>query len=770
MTAPPNRTDTAEIAEPLNPINARHSLLNRAIGRGIMCLVGVSCAAHLIPATAATISWTNMSGGNWSTAANWSPNQVPGPADSALITSNGSYTVALDVSATIASLTLGGVSGNQTLTNSGNALALVNASTVGTNGVFGLSGGTLNGGGILAVAGLFEWTGGTLSGSVTIASSSTLAISGAGLKVLDSATLTNAGTITWTGMGDLYLNDSAQIYSLTGATFDIQNDQRITCGACSGTEAFNNAGMFRKSMGTGTNNVNVIFNNTGTVDVEMGVVSLNGRGTSSGGGTSSGTFTVAASATILLPTSYTFSSGSQVNGNGTHLWDGTITVDTTVSAANVQLAGATISGTNAFTGIVTWTSGTIGGSVTIANSSTLAISGAGLKVLDSATLTNAGTITWTGMGDLYLNDSAQIYSLTGATFDIQNDQRITCGACSGTEAFNNAGMFRKSMGTGTNNVNVIFNNTGTVDAHSGTVGFSGASFSNVVGGVIQGYGTVSVSGTTFINQGVINPGGSVGTLTIMGNLPQTSASVINIEIGGTAATNYDLLAVSGTAQLDGTLNVQLTNSFTPTSGDVFTILTCATCSGTFSANNAGAVGLTLIYTPTNVVLVSSNALPSVILTGPATQLVCAPFMLVATASDLDDAITNVDLLLGTTVLASFTNPPYQLTLSYDFRGSNTFSARAFDARGGTRTTNLNTFFYTLPTNMLSLGGIQSNGGFKLCMLGETGRNYAVLANTNLHTANWISNGVMEATNGIWRFTDLTATNFPMRYYRARQLP
>jgi hypothetical protein len=29
---------------------------------------------------------------------------------------------------------------------------------------------------------------------------------------------------------------------------------------------------------------------------------------------------------------------------------------------------------------------------------------------------------------------------------------------------------------------------------------------------------------------------------------------------------------------------------------------------------------------------------------------------------------------------------------------------------------------------------------------------------------------MESTNGIWRFSDTTATNFLQRFYRATQLP
>src|SRR5437870_7448421 len=109
----------------------------------ILAAVAIFLTA-ISPGRAATISWTNIAGGNWSVADNWDPNQVPGDSDTALITSDGTYTVTLDASATIASLTLGGASGEQTLTSSG-PLTLANASTVNTNGIFGFSGGALNG-------------------------------------------------------------------------------------------------------------------------------------------------------------------------------------------------------------------------------------------------------------------------------------------------------------------------------------------------------------------------------------------------------------------------------------------------------------------------------------------------------------------------------------------------------------------------------------------------------------------------------------------------
>jgi hypothetical protein len=183
----------------------------------------------------------------------------------------------------------------------------------------------------------------------------------------------------------------------------------------------------------------------------------------------------------------------------------------------------------------------------------------------------------------------------------------------------------------------------------------------------------------------------------------------------------------------------------------------------------------VVQTTTNVILIASNALPVVTLAGPTNQLVCVPFVLQSVTSDLDGTVTNLQFLFnGSTVLATITNPPagvtQELAFTYDFPGPATFTARAMDDKGGVRSTNLVTVFETLPLHVLNLGGMLTNGAFKFCMLGETGSNYMALANTNIQTTNWVSLGLMERTNGIWRYADTGATNFPRRYYRALQVP
>ena len=114
-------------------------------------------------------------------------------------------------------------------------------------------------------------------------------------------------------------------------------------------------------------------------------------------------------------------------------------------------------------------------------------------------------------------------------------------------------------------------------------------------GNVTNNGTLNVAGT-----------GTPGTLTITGNYTQSSTGSLKIELGGlTAGTQFDQLNISGTASLAGTLNLSLINSFTPSIGNSFQIITFASKSGTFSTVNGttqGARTLTPAYNSTNVTI------------------------------------------------------------------------------------------------------------------------------------------------------------------------
>src|SRR5262249_52771455 len=125
-----------------------------------------------------------------------------------------------------------------------------------------------------------------------------------------------------------------------------------------------------------------------------------------------------------------------------------------------------------------------------------------------------------------------------------------------------------------------------------TFSTSGNSLSNT--GTIGGNGTLKLvtSGTTgkaLTNgngtlAGTLAPGNSPGALTINGDLVLTSTSVTSIEINstGTPGVDYDVINVTGTASLGGTLAVTHLNGFSPGVGASFAIMSYAAHSGDFA--------------------------------------------------------------------------------------------------------------------------------------------------------------------------------------------
>ena len=99
--------------------------------------------------------------------------------------------------------------------------------------------------------------------------------------------------------------------------------------------------------------------------------------------------------------------------------------------------------------------------------------------------------------------------------------------------------------------------------------------------------------------------GSPGVLTIVGDYTQTASGVLVIEVGGpNAGTDFDQLAVTGQATLDGTLTVNLTGGFVPSSGDSFQVLTFGSGTGVFATIDGDGPLFTPSYDPTDVTLVA----------------------------------------------------------------------------------------------------------------------------------------------------------------------
>ena len=186
--------------------------------------------------------------------------------------------------------------------------------------------------------------------------------------------------------------------------------------------------------------------------------------------------------------------------------------------------------------------------------------------LTSRTLENGGTVVWTGGGGCYLT-SAVITNRPGALFDAQNATAFF-GA---SGRFDNAGTFRKEISSGTTTIdnNVAFNNYGTLDIRTGFVAAN------------HGY-------------------------------TSSTSALLNCALGGTTAgTGYGQLQVAGTVTLNGALSVNLTNGYSPTTNDSFTVLTAGARTGTFTGFSypSNQVTMQLSNTTTSVIARVTGVFP-----------------------------------------------------------------------------------------------------------------------------------------------------------------
>ncbi|HMN97214.1 MAG TPA: dockerin type I repeat-containing protein [Phycisphaerales bacterium] len=101
------------------------------------------------------------------------------------------------------------------------------------------------------------------------------------------------------------------------------------------------------------------------------------------------------------------------------------------------------------------------------------------------------------------------------------------------------------------------------------------------GGVLRGVG--QIDGPVINVGGTVSPGLSAGTLTLTGSYVQMGGATLGIEIGGSLPADSDRLAITGNANLAGTLAVSRVNGFDPDPRELFTILTANSISGTFQS-------------------------------------------------------------------------------------------------------------------------------------------------------------------------------------------
>jgi hypothetical protein len=361
-----------------------------------------------------------------------------------------------------------------------------------------------------------------------------------------------------------------------------------------------------------------------------------------GGGTGAGNLVATAGAIINFtnnPNQFDINAGTSLTGAGMFLIaGGLVKLNVDVNApANFELENGTLEGpgTLTITNTFTWVGGSLDGAGTtlVPVGKTLNVTGDQFNKLVTGghTLTIAGTANWTGSGELDGGPGSTINN--SGTFNVQNDAVSGSGGTGGGLIFNNSGTFTKSGTTGTTSFQGnVFNNSGTVNVLSGTLNFSnnytqtagttviatGATLASNgtvslgAGSTLSGSGTVNANVT---NAGILSTGSATGTLTITGALTQTATGVVNVKIA--SPTQFDTLAVGGAATLAGTLNISLVNSFTPSAGQSYKVLTFASSNGAFATLTGLPIPNTSLFfnpvlDPTDFTLVASAPSPGVL--------------------------------------------------------------------------------------------------------------------------------------------------------------
>ncbi len=121
-----------------------------------------------------------------------------------------------------------------------------------------------------------------------------------------------------------------------------------------------------------------------------------------------------------------------------------------------------------------------------------------------------------------------------------------------------------------------------------------------------------------VNQGTVSFWDPMDPIAITGNYTQSAAGTLAVDLGGTDPTQYDQLAVSGTATLAGTLQVTLVNGLAIGPFEDYEILTYGAHSGSFATvQYPSGVTLYTSYGPSSLDLLSTPSAELVTTTADA---------------------------------------------------------------------------------------------------------------------------------------------------------
>ena len=392
----------------------------------------------------------------------------------------------------------------------------------------------------------------TISGNYTNLAGVFYIFSGATDSLLTGSgnTFFNLGTVQQTGTGSFLLggyNQNSYFNNAPGATYQFVSDSTIgSVYPANSSPVFANEGLLWKSAGTNTSSVSIAFNNLGgTVEVDSGILSLNGAGTSS-----NGVFNVASNAVLDL------------TGGNFPTWSGDVTGS---GSGQVWLDSGTLSASPSLVldfppGLFQWNGGTLQGIIT--NNGTVTVSGTNVSTLaGAATFVNEGTVQQTGTGSFLLggyNQNSYFNNAPGATYQFVSDSTIgSVYPANSSPVFANEGLLWKSAGTNTSSVSIAFNNLGgTVKVDSGNLILNGAgSSSNGVFTIANGSVLDLTGGNAPTYAGDLTGSGAGQVWLDSGTLSASPSLVLDFPPGlfqWNGGTLQGIITNSGTVTVSGT--------------------------------------------------------------------------------------------------------------------------------------------------------------------------------------------------------------------------
>ena len=450
-------------------------------------------------------------------------------------------------------------------------------------GTFGITTGNANG----------IYANGSLA--VTVTSTGNITTSGTGANAILvqaslAATVISTGNIITAGVNANGI--VAQAFNVTGSPATVTSTGNIT------------------TMGVGARGISA-YSTAGAVNVtSTGNIATAGSNSTAIFADSNGAGAVTVTSTGNITTA-----GSKSYGISTYSSTGATTVTSTGNIATAGSKAYGIAAINNGVGAITVTS--------VGNISTAGINATGINAVSfrggAVTVTSTGNITTPGDGasGIYAGSFGGPVTVTIGSGTVSGGSGSGAGVILGggsNSTLTNFGTVTALsgvaiQGAANNTVNNFGNVTGNVNLGSGT-----NAFNNMAGGLFNAGATVDLgAGNVLTNAGTLSPGGAgvIQTTTLTGNLVQSTTGRLVTDINIAGATS-DRINVSGTANLAGTVQLQVSNlTFAPWQQTIVSAAGGTTTNG-LALLASPALQAQLVYPNATDVVVKSTGLNFVV--------------------------------------------------------------------------------------------------------------------------------------------------------------